>query len=576
MTLILNLHDRNYTSWGFKYDDMNLEYSSKDIPLVNPLDEKLFHGDMLSIDNNGIINNRISKITQTNKPIPGILVLDGNKMYGRTSNKKRLYYKCIPFDTKIPIFLVPYNISIGFSKTFTNKYVLFTYDNWNEKHPYGLLHATIGDVDSFDAFCEYQLHCNNQTHSIKQFSKTIQQIITDNTEDKCIHKILQNKKYNIEDRTDEYVFSIDPQDSVDFDDAFSIQPYKNNDSLFRISIYIANVYVWLEEFDLWGHLSDRASTIYLPKKKQPMIPPIMADRLCSLQKKMKRFAICMDIVVNQQGKVVSEIPFQYKNVMISVCNNFVYDEKRMQENIHYKRMYDITHKMDNTITDSHDLVAFWMIFMNSHTGLYMKQQKIGIFRTVSYIVPPSETTPSFNQSTQQFIHSWKNTSGQYTIYNDNRELTHDMMNKDAYIHITSPIRRVIDLLNQTILMKNMNIISHISDSCIHYLNTQLHNMDDINTNMKSIRKIQNDCSMLYQFTIDNNIVDREFSGIIIEKEIIDKNQFNYTVYIEEYKLISNVNSQYNTDIHTRVPCKLFLFQDEYKLNNKIQLQLIHE
>lgn len=576
MTLTLTLHDRDYTSWSFHDQDTNIEYPIQSIPSVNPLQEKLLHGDRITIDNNGRINDCVSAIKDSNASIPGILILDGNKTYGRTPNKKRLYYKCIPFDTKLPIFLVPYNLSIGFSKTIANKYVLFTYDNWKNTHPHGTLSETIGNVDTVSAFCEYQLHCNSQTHSIKQFNRAIQQIIYDNTEDACVDRILQNKRFNIEDRTHEYVFSIDPQNSVDFDDAFSIQSYLNDPTLFRVSIYIANVYVWLEEFDLWDQLTDRVSTIYLPNQKYPMIPPIMSDHLCSLHKKTKRFALCMDVVVNQDGEVIYDIPFQYKNVMISVCNNFVYEEKRMQENIHYKRMYDITQKMDNTITDSHDLVAFWMIFMNSHTGSLMKQNKIGIFRTVNYISPHKTVAQSFNQSTLQFLQSWKNTSGQYTVYNENRELTHDMMNKDAYIHITSPIRRVIDLINQTIIMKHLHLISHTSENSLQYINTQLTNMDNININMKSIRKIQNDCSLLHQFTIDNNIVDREFNGIIIEKEMVENKQFNYTVYIEEYKLISHVITSYDVDIHTRVPCKLFLFQDEYKLNKKIQLQLLLE
>ena len=125
-------------------------------------------------------------------------------------------------------------------------------------------------------------------------------------------------------------------------------------------------------------------------------------------------------------------------------------------------------------------------------------------------------------------------------------------------------------------MKHLHLISHTSENSLQYINTQLTNMDNININMKSIRKIQNDCSLLHQFTIDNNIVDREFNGIIIEKEMVENKQFNYTVYIEEYKLISHVITSYDVDIHTRVPCKLFLFQDEYKLNKKIQLQLLLE
>jgi hypothetical protein len=99
MTLTLTLHDRDYTSWSFHDQDTNIEYPIQSIPSVNPLQEKLLHGDRITIDNNGRINDCVSAIKDSNASIPGILILDGNKTYGRTPNKKRLYYKCIPFDT---------------------------------------------------------------------------------------------------------------------------------------------------------------------------------------------------------------------------------------------------------------------------------------------------------------------------------------------------------------------------------------------------------------------------------------------------------------------------------------------
>ena len=50
---------------------------------------------------------------------------------------------------------------------------------------------------------------------------------------------------------------------------------------------------------------------------------------------------------------------------------------------------------------------------------------------------------------QRMIQYWKNTSGQYILYSDNHELLeHAVMQMKSYIHITSPIRRMVDLLNQ--------------------------------------------------------------------------------------------------------------------------------
>ena len=62
-------------------------------------------------------------------------------------SKRQLLYKCIPDDKRIPIFLVPYKIKPGFNKK-KNKYVVFEFKEWTDKHPRGVLGQTIGDVDN--------------------------------------------------------------------------------------------------------------------------------------------------------------------------------------------------------------------------------------------------------------------------------------------------------------------------------------------------------------------------------------------------------------------------------------------
>ena len=54
----------------------------------------------------------------------------------------------------------------------------------------------------------------------------------------------------VEDRTDRKIYTVDPVNSRDFDDAFGIEmcgdkPY------YILSIYISNVSFWLDTLDLW-------------------------------------------------------------------------------------------------------------------------------------------------------------------------------------------------------------------------------------------------------------------------------------------------------------------------------------
>ena len=117
------------------------------------------------------------------------MVLEGNKTYGYHS-KNRLYYRCIPDDRRLPEFLVPYKLKIGFIKKMTNKYIIFKYKNWDNKHPTGTIIQTIGPVDNLTSFYEYQLYCKSLYASIQQFTKNTMRTLRDKSRDFYINSIL--------------------------------------------------------------------------------------------------------------------------------------------------------------------------------------------------------------------------------------------------------------------------------------------------------------------------------------------------------------------------------------------------
>ena len=161
----IQINDRNYSSWDIQPNENNV--FDKNLFDKNPFENKLFHEDIFEITNDKM-NILSSKIRET-KSIAGVLILEKNKTFGRTPNKKRLYYSCIPHDKHLPTFLVPYDIDIGFEKVFPNKYVLFRFDHWTEqeKRPYGILVETIGDVTNLFYHDIYQIHAKNLHQFLK-------------------------------------------------------------------------------------------------------------------------------------------------------------------------------------------------------------------------------------------------------------------------------------------------------------------------------------------------------------------------------------------------------------------------
>ena len=569
------IENRQYTSWTFLDPSTNMKIVDvPDLQRINPIEHKLFSRDVftMSTTNDQPKLELINSFISSSPYFAGILQLENNKTFGRTANHKRLLYKCVPDDKHLPTFLIPYDVKIGFSKLQTNKFVIFKYDQWNDKHPHGILVETIGDVDNLEAFYEYQLYCKSLHVSITQFNNKTRDILNKKTADEYVDQIFRNPDYHIEDRRNDYVFTIDPLNSLDFDDGFGIQPL--NCGGYKISIYIANVYFWLETLGLWNTFSKRVATIYLPDKRRPMLPTILSDTLCSLQQNEPRFALAMDIIVDSQLNITD---VKYVNVIIKVNKNYEYENPKMiSKDNYYKQLLEVTQKLDPSVENSHDLVAYWMIFMNSRTGEYMANHKIGIFRSANYIQSNLQNLKSYgiDNDTTRIINSWNNVSGQYVLYHENANLQHELMGGKIYAQITSPIRRIIDLLNLIIISQHLCIIEHPSEETNGFLDNWMREIDFINNSMRSIRKIQTDCDVLNRCFHNPEIMENIYSGILFDKIKKRDDKFSYMVYIKEIKLLTRFVSFAEYENYMKQPFKLYLFEDEETTRKKIRLQIV--
>jgi exoribonuclease R len=189
-----------------------------------------------------------------------------------------------------------------------------------DKHPYGKLNNVIGPVDLLDNFYEYQLYCKSLNVSLQKFQKDTSKSIQNRSQQVFIENIKEKYK-NIEDRTNQktwHIFSIDPEKCLDFDDAFSVRKTATN--AYIVSVYIANVSIWIDALNLWDSFSKRVSTIYLPDKRRPMIPTILSEGLCSLQENVTRIALTMDLYIVDNEIVETK----YCNSFIKVCKNLKY------------------------------------------------------------------------------------------------------------------------------------------------------------------------------------------------------------------------------------------------------------
>ena len=570
------LENRQYINWNV-FDANNFE--KKDLQ-INPIESKLFSNDVFTFEKNKV--NILHSSIRAAATIAGVLIISGNKTYGRKNG--RLLYKCIPDDIRIPAFLIPYEIKhLGFVKVFTNLYVTFSFNEWEDKHPYGKLSSVIGPVDVLDNFYEYQLYCKSLNVSLQKFQKDTSKTIQNKAQQVFIVNIKEKYK-TIEDRTNQkmwHVFSIDPDSCLDFDDAFSVR--KNVDNSYVISVYIANVTLWIDALNLWGSFSKRVSTIYLPDKRRPMIPTILSEGLCSLQENVTRIALTMDLHI-----VDNEIvDVTFCNSFIKVCKNYVYEETKLLQNEHYHDLLNVVQNLSQkfkyitTIKDSHDVVTYLMILMNYQCALVLLKHNTGIFRSAISKVVINNSSDSLSVShlpneVINFVKLWNSTSAQYINGSDlpNQQLTrHDTLDMEAYVHITSPIRRLVDLLNMVQFQKILHMVE-LSENVNEFYDKWLKDLEYINTTMRSIRKIQIDCSLLDLCNNKPELLNKEYDGYVFDKIIRHDDLYQYIVFLPELKMNSRITIRENMENYDLRKFKLYLFNNEEKFKKKIRLQLI--
>jgi exoribonuclease R len=509
---------------------------------------KLFEDDVIEVNDD--TGDYVLKESPVRDSVLAGVLLTG-KTFGR--NGRRLLYKCIPDNPRIPLFLLPYDVPIGFSKAIKNKYVAFRFVHWDHDHPRGEMKETFGDVDSAEAFYDYQVCRKNLNVSLSSFTIALRAVIKRDEilSPDPILTIRGIAKYGIEDLRGTSVFSIDPVGCTDIDDAFSVVV---KDDVATVNVYIANVFLFLETFALWDFVSDRVSTIYLPNKKLSMLPSLISDTLCSLKAGEDRVAFMMSVKYDLVTKQQLGAPV-YKNVLICVNKNYAYDDRALNHRSDYRVLSELSSEAVEAC--SHDVVAYWMVKMNTECAAYLSRRGCGVFRG----------TLSSNVRSSRFFEFC---ASAYSV----TPSPHVPLNIDAYVHITSPIRRLVDILNQILFMKSM---FSVSDSSILFLEKWLKKLDFVNAGSKNIRKIQSECELLALVSKNSELVDREFEGIVFDKVCKGTHEmFEYAVYIKELKLFSVMKSEHDLENNSSHRFRLYFFQDETRLCRKIRLCLLRK
>jgi ribonuclease R len=560
------------------------EYNNLENNLENTIIQKIIYEEGLSYYNNGseyikIENNRCihndivyisdNKVVgikeRTNDLILGILYLDSKIKYGFLNDKPLYLFK--PTHKAYPSFYVPYK-----NNAKHKVYCTINFKKWDttDKLPVGTLQEVIGPIGNNEAEYEHLRNYYNVKNNIWKVDKL--KIENDS-------KILQDIQSVCEDYQ---VFSIDPEGSLDIDDAFHYKNLENGN--YEIGIHIACPIKFFE-----NNLKDilnRVSTVYLPHRKYNMFPNNYADNYASLLEGEKRFALSLIITFDNNLNITNEI---IKETIVKNIKNYNYEEfnKIYEKNDNLKNFVKISSEIFKyNLEDSHKLVENWMIFANKKVANILISRKLE-----NTIIRKHETSHKselieLTEELSNYLHLKEEYSASYEIYDHAIDQTHSKLGNEYYTHFTSPIRRAVDLFIHYLLIKNEDVYSKEELTSI---------IEKINIFTKNTRKLDRTSrrlKFLYEIKeLEKNI---ETYCYIIK---ITKNRL--TVYIPEYKLEekiiiiprkfeknaiveyseNNINykldhKEYSYSMYQKLNIRLWVFTSFENIFDKLKIEII--
>ena len=150
----------------------------------------------------------------------------------------------------------------------------------------------------------------------------------------------------------------------------------------------------------------------------------------------------------------------------------------------------------------------------------------------------------------------------------------EMMKINEYVHITSPIRRLVDLLNILDLQNNIGMMKYNEHSKKFYdYWTSDNKMEYINQTMRSIRKLQNECNLLTMCINEPSVLNNTYDGYIFDIMSRNDGLYQYVVFLKDLKMINKFISYQKLDTFSVYPFKLYLFTDEDSLKQKVRYEI---
>ncbi|MBD3616033.1 MAG: ribonuclease R [Gracilimonas sp.] len=194
--------------------------------------------------------------------------------------------------------------------------VIFELENWvHEKAlPEAKIKSVLGKSGSNDANILSILAENDM---VAEFPKEVEEYAN-----QIPLKIPNEECKRRRDLRDENIFTIDPEDAKDFDDALSIKKLDNGN--YYLGVHIADVTHYLTPKSVLDEEAHkRGTSVYLVDRVIPMLPEVLSNGVCSLRPNEDKLTYSCFMEITPNGKLAD---YSIEETVIHSKQRFTYEE----------------------------------------------------------------------------------------------------------------------------------------------------------------------------------------------------------------------------------------------------------
>ncbi len=288
-----------------------------------------------------------------------------------------------------------------------------------------------------------------------------------------------------EDLRDLPVFTIDGPETLDFDDAISCVEQAGE---LHVGVHIVDVAEMIPpESRLDREAAERASSLYLPRRQISMLPPELAHDVLSLRQGHDRAAISLLARFDRQGHLLG---YRFVPSLVRVERQWTYAEVNdaLADSAQFQSLHRLSRQLQEQrlaqnalalsmpelhveVTEDGDIIlsllpqdspsrmiiAELMILYNWLAAEFCHENQVPIlYRTQP---EPSERLERTDEEELLFVFQQRRKLSPLQI--DTQPGLHSSLGLQAYTHLSSPIRRYLDLVSQRQLRGHLLGTGHV-------------------------------------------------------------------------------------------------------------------